>query len=378
VLLLVLAALSLVIWLYLFFARGDYWRVRRSLIQHGDPLPAHVIAVIPARDEAEHIGRAVQSLLQQSVRVHVIVVDDASSDRTADAARRAAETIQAAERLQVLTGKPLSSGWTGKLWAVSQGIEEALKSDPDYLLLTDADIMHGPSSVADLLAQAQRENTDLTSLMVKLACGSVAEKLLIPAFVFFFLQLYPPAWIRDTKAQTAGAAGGCMLVRPLALERISGIAAIRNEVIDDCALARAIKRSGGHIWMGLTNDAHSIRPYESFGEIGRMISRSAFNQLRHSTLLLIATILGLLLTYVLPVAALFSGNFVTALLGLAACLLMTISYLPMVRFYERSALWALTLPVTAVFYLAATVHSALRYWTGRGGAWKGRTQDIRE
>lgn len=169
-----------------------------------------------------------------------------------------------------------------------------------------------------------------------------------------------------------------MLVRPLALERISGIAAIRNEVIDDCALARAIKRSGGHIWMGLTNDAHSIRPYESFGEIGRMISRSAFNQLRHSTLLLIATILGLLLTYVLPVAALFSGNFVTALLGLAACLLMTISYLPMVRFYERSALWALTLPVTAVFYLAATVHSALRYWTGRGGAWKGRTQDIRE
>jgi len=373
-----LAAISLLIWIYLLLARGSFWRIKSNLISPAaTAAPANIVAVIPARDEAENIGHAVESLLTQSLPIRVIVVDDASSDGTAEIARAAAARVNAMDRFQVLTGKPLQSGWTGKLWAVSQGLDRALEQNPDYVLLTDADILHGPNSLRDLVPIARSRDYGLTSLMVKLACDSFAEKALIPAFVFFFLQLYPPAWIHDPQSKTAGAAGGCMLVRPSALARIGGISAIRNEVIDDCALARAIKRSGDKIWMGLTSETLSIRPYRTFSEIGRMISRSAFNQLRHSTLLLIATIAGLLITYIVPPLALLSGNTKTVLLGAAAWLLMTILYLPIVRFYGRSWLWALTLPAVALFYIGATIHSAVRYWTGRGGAWKGRVQDLR-
>ena len=289
-----------------------------------------------------------------------------------DAAVRSAR----ADALTVINAQPLPPGWSGKLWAVQQGIEQALQLQPKFLLLTDADIQHSPENVATLVAIAEKGDYDLASFMVKLHCRSVAEKMLIPAFVFFFFLLYPPRWIRDPQRKTAGAAGGCMLIRPEALARAGGIAAIRHEIIDDCALAAAVKRSGGKVWLGVTQETRSLRAYGSFSEIERMIARTAFNQLRHSTWLLAAALAGLVLTYLLPVALLFSGSPALVALGAAAYLLMMVAYLPMVRFYELNVLWALTLPFSAVFYVWATLHSALKYWSGRGGEWKGRAQDL--
>jgi hopene-associated glycosyltransferase HpnB len=355
------ASLSLVIWIYLLVARGRFWCIA-AIHQSAPPLRKRVVAVVPARNEADVIGEAVASLLQQ---VPVVLVDDASSDGTVEAARAAAPTGS----LTILRGAPLPAGWTGKLWALSQGTQEALKQKPDYLLFTDADIRHHPESVAELVAKAEADQLDLASDMVRLSTANFAEKALIPAFVYFFLQLYPPAW-------TDGAAGGCILIRPSALARIGGHAAIRGEVIDDCALARAVKSSGGKIWMGLTANTKSIRPYKGFGEIGKMISRSAFNQLHHSLWLLMGTLLALVLTYVAPLAALCSGNALAAVLGGAAWLLMSISYAPMIRFYKLPLIWAATLPAVAIFYAGATLHSAIQYWRGKGGAWKGRLQDL--
>jgi hopene-associated glycosyltransferase HpnB len=221
---------------------------------------------------------------------------------------------------------------------------------------------------------AEKGKYDLVSLMVKLHCKTLAEKLLIPAFVFFFFKLYPPKWTADTRRRTAGAAGGCVLIRPEALVRAGGMAAIRGEIIDDCALARRVKQSGGKVWLGLTPSSYSARPYLSFTEIGAMISRTAFNQLHHSRAILAGTLLGLVLTYVLPIALLFSGNSAVAL-GILAWALMAVAYLPMVRFYKVNVIWAATLPFAALFYMGATLHSAIQYWAGSGGRWKGRVQD---
>jgi hopene-associated glycosyltransferase HpnB len=228
--------------------------------------------------------------------------------------------------------------------------------------------------VAQLIEIAD-QGYDIASFMVKLHCRSVAERMLIPAFVFFFFMLYPPEWIRDPRRGTAGAAGGCILIRPSALKQIGGLAEIRGEIIDDCALARAVKNSGGRVWLGATADTHSVRPYDSFGEIERMIARTAFNQLRHSFWLLLGTVVGMLLIYVLPFALMLSGSAKLGLIGAIAFGLMCASYLPMVWFYGLNFLWALTLPFSAAFYTGATIHSAVKYWTGRGGEWKGRTQD---
>ena len=303
------AALSLLIWIYLVFARGLFWRIVRTLSFPNAPARS-VVTVIPARNEADVIGEAVFSLLTQDflAPLHIVLVDDASSDGTAQAAREAAQKIGRAEYLTVLNGAPLPTGWTGKLWAVSQGTQEALSRQPEYLLFTDADIRHHPRSVAELVAKAEAEQLDLASYMVRLSTSNFAEKALIPAFVYFFLQLYPPAWIASGRHQTAGAAGGCILIKPAALARIGGHTAIRGQIIDDCSLARAIKSSGGKIWMGLTAQTLSLRPYKGFAEIGRMISRSAFNQLHHSVWLLAGTLLALTITYVVPVAAMFSGR----------------------------------------------------------------------
>jgi hopene-associated glycosyltransferase HpnB len=259
--------------------------------------------------------------------------------------------------------------------AVAQGVEQAVAMNPDYLLLTDADIHHDLRNVSRLIAIAEQGDFDLVSLMVKLESRSLAERALIPAFVFFFFLLYPPAWIGNSRRKTAGAAGGCMLVRPERLRRAGGIAAIRSEIIDDCALALIIKRSGGRVWLGLAEHTRSTRSYKSFGEIERMISRTAFNQLNHSVLLLAGTLTGLAITYLLPVFCIFSGRLDCALLGAAAWLLMTLAYLPMVRFYQLNPLWSLSLPAVAIFYGAATAHSAIKFWSGRGGEWKGRAQD---
>ncbi len=308
--------------------------------------------------------------------LHIVLVDDNSTDGTADVANKVAQELGRAKDLTILSGAPLPAGWTGKLWAVSQGTQEALKLQPDYLLFADADIHHDERNVANLIAKAEADRLDLTSYMVRLSTETFAEKALIPAFVYYFLQLYPPRWIADPNNKTAGAAGGCILIRPEALARIGGHAAIRGEIIDDCALARAVKSSGGKIWLGLTLSTHSIRPYEGFAEIGRMISRSAFNQLQHSVWLLIGTLLGLTVTYIIPVAALFSGQGLARFIGAAAWFLMTLSYAPMIRFYRLSLLWSLALPLIAIFYAGATFHSAIQYWRGKGGIWKGRAQDV--
>jgi hopene-associated glycosyltransferase HpnB len=241
-------------------------------------------------------------------------------------------------------------------------------------LFTDADVAHTPETLGRMLAIAGG-GRDLVSFMVKLQCRTLAEKLLIPAFVFFFFMLYPPAWVGDPRRGTAGAAGGCILIRPAALARAGGLERIRDQIIDDCALANAVKRSGGRLWLSLTESSASLRPYESLAEIGRMISRTAFNQLRHSAWLLLATLFGLAIAYLAPPVLLFAGRGAAAALAGAAWAAMTLSYLPMVRFYRLRPAWALNLPLAAAFYAGATIHSALLYWSGRGGRWKGRVQD---
>ena len=370
------AGLSLAIWIYLYFWHGDFWRIPTMRTCHLRPQRV-VVAVIPARNEADVIGAAVASLLTQYFvdPLHIVLVDDGSTDGTGEAARLAARELGREQNLTILTGTPLPAGWTGKLWAVSQGTQEALKHQPDYLLFADADIQHDAGHAAELIAKAEADELDLVSHMVLLSTSNRAERALIPAFVYFFLQLYPPQWIASAEHQTAGAAGGCILLRPQALERIGGHAAIRSEIIDDCALARAVKESGGKIWLDLTDKTRSIRPYSDASEIGRMISRSAFNQLHHSTLLLIGTLFGLAITYVVPVAALLSGSWIAAILGLAAWFLMSKTYEPMIRFYGLRRRWAVGLPLIAIFYAGATFHSAIQYWRGKGGVWKGRVQD---
>ncbi len=377
------AAIPLLIWLYLLCARGGFWRASRALnrANPGSAPAKSVVAVVPARNEAASIGAAVTSLLQQRLAggLHIVVVDDGSTDGTADAALQAAARLgtACAARLQVVHGAALPSGWTGKLWAMSQGVDAAAALDPDYLLFTDADIVHEPDTVAALVAHAHEQQRDLVSYMVLLSVQTAAERCLIPAFVFFFFLLYPPRWIAASGSASAGAAGGCILLRPQALQRIGGLSALRGQIIDDCALARAVKDAGGRIWLGLTRSARSLRRYGSFAEIGSMISRTAFNQLRHSYLLLLATLLGLAVTYLAPPLLLLTGDPIAMACGAAAWALMSACYLPMVRFYRLCALWSVCLPVIAVFYAGATVHSALQYRLGRGGHWKGRTQDSR-
>lgn len=375
----VIGAISVLIWVYLLVGRGGFWRMRKMIITAipQEPVSARVAVVVPARNEAETIGQSIGSLLSQSIgaNLHVFLVDDGSTDGTAEVARDAARKAGAPERLTLLQGRPLPSGWTGKMWAVQQGIEQALKTNPDFLLLTDADIVHAPEQAATLIEIAERGRFDLASLMVRLRCSSFAEKLLIPAFVFFFFKLYPPAWIASPRHRTAGAAGGCILIRPDALSRAGGIEAIRSEIIDDCALARAVKLSRGRVFLGLGASAESIRPYGSFAEIGNMIARTAFNQLCHSSLMLLGSLVGLTLTYLAPLLLLLSGHAAPVALGGFAWLLMTVAYLPIVRFYRLNPAWALVLPLNALFYMGATLYSALRFWSGHGGQWKGRAQD---
>jgi hopene-associated glycosyltransferase HpnB len=363
------AALSLAVWLYLLFGRGWFWRMREQPAGVGRGAAPAVVAVIPARNEAAVVGRAVASLAAQEYggAFRVVLVDDGSEDGTAETARAAASP----ERLTVVHAAPPPPGWSGKLWAVAEGIRHAQRFQPEFLLLTDADIVHPPDNLRQLAARAS-EGYDVVSYMATLHCRTLAERTLIPAFVFFFFMLYPPARIADPRRATAGAAGGCLLVRAEALERIGGIAAIAGEWIDDCALARAVKRSGGRVWLGLSEGTRSLREYATFGQIGRMISRTAFTQLRYSAWLLAGTIAALLLTYLVPPLATLAGGVRAAALGSAAWLAMSVAYWPVVRFYRQPLFWAPLLPLAAAFYLCATVHSAVVHWFGPGGEWKGR------
>jgi hopene-associated glycosyltransferase HpnB len=373
-----IGAIPVLIWVYLLLGRGQFWRVAAYRARVRPSAASRRIAVvIPARNEAAVIGATVTSLAHQHFNglIHLIVVDDGSTDGTAEAAVAAARSCDALPRFTLLRGTAVPSGWTGKLWALSQGIGATAELDADYLLFSDADICHGVTSVAALVAEAETQDRDLVSHMVKLSTDTMAERLLIPAFVFFFCKLYPPAWIVDPRRKLAGAAGGCMLIRPQALARAGGLRAVRSQIIDDCALARAVKDAGGRIALELTKDSRSLRSYASLAEIGAMISRTAFAQLRHSYLLLAATLAGLFLTYLLPAGLLFAGNKFLFSMGLAALLLMSLCYLPMVRFYGLSPLWSLCLPLITIFYTGAVLHSAVQYARGSGGKWKGRVQD---
>jgi hopene-associated glycosyltransferase HpnB len=371
-----ISAAALAIWVYLLFLRGSFWWLpfRRSA-PAGNPALRSVAAVVPARDEAATIGRAVASLLAQDYRgdFHIIVVDDESSDGTAEAARAAAAMAGAAARLTTFGGSPTPPGWTGKLWAMHQGIEAARPLRPNYLLLTDADIVHGPRNLRELVWRAESENYDLVSLMVRLHCRSIWERLLIPAFVFFFFKLYPPRWVADPARRTAAAAGGCILIRLSALDRIGGLDSIRHEIIDDCALARRIK-SVGRLWLGPATQAMSVREYRSWRSIWDMITRSAFAQLDYSAVILAFTVAALGLIYLAPPLLLWSPDIPARLCGGLAWLAMSIAFLPTLRSYDAPPLLAVLLPLIALFYIAATVASAVQFWCGRGGLWKGRFQ----
>jgi hopene-associated glycosyltransferase HpnB len=372
----------LAIWLYLLLGRGGFWLGRErdaavdGLMPGRGSWPA-VMAVIPARDEAECIGETVASLLKQDYRgtFSVIVVDDQSRDGTAQVARDAAAASGAVDRLTVLSGRPLPAGWTGKLWAQSQGVEAAQAASvaPELILFTDADIVYAPDELTKLAARAQASGTVLTSLMAKLRCESFAERMFIPAFIFFFQMLYPFAWANDSRRATAAAAGGCMLVRRETLRAAGGMASIRNALIDDCALAKRLK-AYGPIWIGLTDGVRSIRGYPAVEDIRRMVARTAYAQLRYSPLLLAGTVLGLAVTYLAPVLFAVFGGGLARILGIAAWLLMALAFQPILRFYRASPLWGLALPAIAAVYMAFTLDSAYQHARGRGGMWKGRAQ----
>jgi glycosyl transferase family 2 len=393
-----IAAASFGMWLYLIFGRGGFWR--ESVLP---PAPApgrwpRITALVPARNEAAFIGEALRSLFEQDYPADfsVVLIDDHSTDGTADRAREAAESVGASGRLTVVSARPLPPGWTGKLWALNEGLEHIERNtgtsrpscgdkpghdgekegvpeaEPlDLVLLTDADIVHHATNLRELAARVEA-GVDLASLMVKLRAESLAERFMIPAFVFFFEMLYPFSWIRDPSKRTAGAAGGCVLVRREVLRRIGGIEAIRGEIIDDCALGRAAKE-GGPIWLGLSGKTRSLRPYPALGDIWRMVARTAYAQLGYSPMVLLGTVLGLALAFVAPVAISLSGT-ESAPLGLTAWAAMSLAFLPTLKLYERSPAWAPLLPLIAVVYMAATIDSARRHWVGRGAEWKGRIQ----
>ncbi len=358
------AALALVVWLYLLLGHGRFWQAG-PVLDAAQPATAPAVAiVVPARDEAPVIETALRSLLAQDYpgAFRVILVDDESTDGTGERARALADP-----RLSVVVGQARPAGWSGKLWALAQGIDMAAESE--LILLTDADIVHDPRHLSVLVAQA--EERDLVSEMVALSCASLAETALIPAFVFFFQLLYPFAWVNDPLRATAAAAGGTILVRRRALTRIGGIRAVRGELIDDVALAVAVKR-GGRIWLGHSALARSVRPYPHLADIWRMVARTAYVQLRFSPLLLVGCVVAMALTWLVPPLAAIAGRGAVRAMGAAAWAGMAWSYLPTLRRFRLSPLWAPFLPLVAVFYTAATIGSALNHHVGRGVVWKSR------
>ncbi|WP_018546346.1 glycosyltransferase [Streptomyces sp. LaPpAH-108] len=373
------AVASLVVWCWLLLGQGFFWRtdVRLPPRREPDVWPS-VCVVVPARDEAEVLPASLPSLLAQDYpgRAEVFLVDDGSADGTGELARELSRRCGGLPLTVTSPGEP-PSGWTGKLWAVRHGIALARAREPEYLLLTDADIAHAPDSLRALVAAAGTGGFDMVSQMARLRVASPWERLVVPAFVYFFAQLYPFRWIARRGGRTAAAAGGCVLLRAEAAERARIPDAIRQAVIDDVALARAVRGSGGHIWLGLADRVDSVRPYPRLGDLWRMVSRSAYAQLRHNPLLLLGTVAGLALVYLVPpgtvVAGAVLGDTATTAVGAAAWAVMAATYVPMLRYYRQPLWLAPLLPFTAFLYLLMTVDSAVQHYRGRGAAWKGRT-----
>ncbi|WP_432039617.1 glycosyltransferase [Streptomyces cucumeris] len=388
------AAAALAAWLWLLLGQGFFWRTDVRLPRTGPPGSAvrdeegdcwpSVAVVVPARDESAVLPVSLPSLLAQDYpgQAEIFLVDDGSSDGTGKLARELADRYGGLPLTVDSPGEP-EPGWTGKLWAVRHGMALAARREragagaAEYLLLTDADIAHEPDSLRELVRAATGARLDLVSQMARLRVATGWERLIVPAFVYFFCQLYPFRWVNRPRARTAAAAGGCVLLRREAAERAGIPETIRHAVIDDVALARAVKRSGGTIWLGLAERVDSVRPYPGLGELWRMVARSAYAQLRHNPLLLTATVAGLAVVYLAPPAAvcagLLTGSAVPPALGAAAWALMAGTYVPMLRYYRQTLWLAPLLPLTALLYLLMTVDSALRHYRGRGAAWKGRT-----
>ena len=398
---LALTLVSLAIWVILLGFRGQFWQADQQIEVQATELEVlpSVCAVIPARNEAELLPLTLRSLLLQDYpgSLSVILVDDQSTDGTATVAQQVAQDVDKSSQLEVLSAQALPSSWTGKLWAMEQGIchAQTLTPQPDYFLLTDADIEHDRANLRQLVTKAQQEGLDLVSLMVLLRCQSFWEQALIPAFVFFFQKLYPFRWVNNPNSSTAAAAGGCILIHHEALNRIGGIQVLRQALIDDCALAQAVKSTSiktgifspltssmvrekgeGRIWLGLTQLTRSLRPYSTLSTIWDMVARTAFTQLDYSPWLLVGTLIGMTLIYVVPpvstILGAWTGNWLVAIAGLVSWLMMAIAYLPTLRFYRCSPVLAFCLPAIAFLYTLMTLDSALRHWRGQGGAWKGR------
>ncbi|WP_458649181.1 glycosyltransferase [Sivoneniella epilithica] len=416
---LMMALLSTLIWAGLLAFWGQFWRCDQRLDNSSEfsvlnvelnskiqnlklktqNLFPFVCAIIPARNEADMLPMTLRSLLLQDYpgQFHIVLVDDQSTDGTGAIAVAIAAELNQSDRLTVMSAKPLPAGWTGKLWAMEQGVQQAQTFDPlpDYFLLTDADIEHDRANLLQLVTKAQHNDLDLVSLMVLLRCQSFWEKLLIPTFVFFFQKLYPFPWVNDPNRATAAAAGGCILMRRQALTGIGGLQSLRQALIDDCSLAQQVKGQGtraakerdrssfstsapsGKIWLGLTQSTRSLRPYDTLATIWDMVARTAYTQLGYSPLLLVGTVFGMMLVYLVSPIAAFSGaltqNWMLSAAGLLGWVLMTIAYLPTVRLYQLSPVWAICLPAIALLYNLMTIDSAIRHWRGQGGAWKGRT-----
>lgn len=399
----ILTLLSLIIWLVLIGFRGGFWKADQRLSNVQKPLENYpfVCAIIPARNEAELIPKTLKSLLLQNYpgQFKILLVDDQSSDRTGKIALETAKILNKSDNLTVLSSQPLPAGWTGKLWAMQQGVETAqnLAQPPDYILFTDADIEHSLNNLQQLVEKAETEHLQLVSLMVLLRCQSFWEKLLIPAFVFFFQKLYPFRWVNQPNNQISAAAGGCILIQNQALNRIGGLAILKQALIDDCSLAQAVKlnqinpqlfslsrflfpfteKQYNPIWLGLTDTTHSLRPYPSLASIWDMVARTAFSQLNFSPILLVLTGIGMVLIYLMPALSLswgiLQGNELIIIIAILTGLLMAIAYYPTLKLYRCSPLWGLSLPLIGLLYTLMTFDSALRYWQGKGGSWKGRT-----
>jgi hopene-associated glycosyltransferase HpnB len=395
-----IAIISLSIWLYLIFGRGWFWLADRKIKSDKESeLNAYpnICAIVPARNEADVIDRSLNSLLQQEYKgkFSIVLVDDRSDDGTGNIAQKLATDNATKHELNVILGEPLPQGWTGKLWAIDRGINYAMQRSqiednlPDYFLLTDADIQHDRQNLQQLVTKAETEDLELVSLMVLLRCQSFWEKLLIPAFVFFFQKLYPFPLVNHRDSRVAAAAGGCILVDRRALDRIGGIQSLRHSLIDDCTLAAKIKNSRSKdnnnnyskgIWLGLTESTVSLRPYPNLQTIWDMVARTAYYQLNYSPLLLIGTTCAMILIYLAPVFSflfgIWIGNYLLSIAGFMAWMLMSIAYYPTLKLYSRSPTFGLCLPIIALLYTGMTIDSALRYYQGKGGAWKGRVYPL--
>jgi hopene-associated glycosyltransferase HpnB len=374
----VLALLSLALWIGLLLFWHRFWRTDQRLASEPEPLARwpSVIAVIPARNEGATIVTCLESLASQDYagRFRIVVSNDSSTDDTAELATEFARTLPAG-KITVVDAGPLPGDWAGKMWALNEGLRSLGSEQPEFYWLSDADIRHAPMTLRLLVSKAVGERLALTSLMVRLSCQTFWEKLLVPPFIFFFGLLYPFRAVNDPGSPIAAAAGGAILIRRDALEAIGGLQAIGDAVIDDCALARAVKQSGRRIWLGLADHSQSLRDYPDLADLWAMVSRSAYHQLGYSPLLLALTLIGLAITFLVPPLAIFATPFVppiAAICGIIAWALMVTAYLPTVRYHGLADPWALTLPAAALIYGAMTASSALDYHSGRKQKWRER------